>query len=585
MKLKKVIAVIVVLAVTVGAVTGGIYGYKSYQKKNLVAEVQSVSSLNYGYYGNSETSYGVVTNDSSQEVYLDDSNKVQEVYVSKGDTVKEGDPLIQYDTSEAEIDIQRKNLEISTTENSLAKAQHSLESLKNTNPVDKTRPSTASTASSYINKKLQELEQKKAYIESLPEKDAKDNRIYNYVTEDSEPYNKDTADGTAENPYIYYCNKDVFAYGSFYNSLRPQKKSDGTYTDGKYVKFIICKKDSDGKMVFESVETGDEVVDDSTESNGDTKEVTVQKYEPVADDSISPNVKDVDGSTMPMDYDKSRSWYVFSGEEVGKSLQDYLDELENEDNWNDEDDWEEPEGYTEKELAEAINDKESEVKKLDIQLRKLKLELETLQDSINDGVVYAKLDGVVKSVGDPDQKQDDGNAFLVVTGDDGLYVSGTISELLLDEVKPGTVVTANSWESGMTFEATVTSVSDYPVSGNSWGEGNPNVSYYQYTAYMEDSSALKNGEYVDLAIQTNQSETGGIYLDKAYVRQEDGKSYVMMADENNQLKKQYVVTGKTVYGTAIEIKSGLTEDDKIAFPYGKTAVEGAAVTEDESIEY
>ena len=90
---------------------------------------------------------------------------------------------------------------------------------------------------------------------------------------------------------------------------------------------------------------------------------------------------------------------------------------------------------------------------------------------------------------------------------------------------------------------------------------------------------------MDLAIQTNQSETGGIYLDKAYVRQEDGKSYVMIADESDHLKKQYVVTGKTVYGTAVEIKSGLTEDDRIAFPYGKTAVEGAAVTEDEDIEY
>lgn len=584
MKLKKVIAVIVTFAVIIGAAAGGIYGYKSYQKKNLVAAVQSVSSLNYGYYGDSETSYGVVTNDSSQEVYLDDSNKVEEVFVSKGDTVKEGDPLLQYDTSEAEIDIQRKNLDISTTENSLAKAQRALETLKNTKPVDKTRPSTANSASTYINKKLQELERQEKYIESLPEKDSKDSRIYNYVTEDSEPYNKDTADGTRENPYIYYCNKDVYVYGSFYNSLRPKKKSDGTYTDGKYVKFIICKKDSDGKMMFESIETGDEVVDDSTESDGDIKEVTVQRYEPVADDSISPNVKDVDGSTMPMNYDGSRMWYVFSGEEVGKSLQDLLDELENEDTW-DEDDWEEPEGYTEKELAEAINDKETEVKKLDIQLRKLKLELETLQDSIKDGVVYAKLDGVVKSVGSPDQNQSDGDAFIIVTGDDGLYVSGTISELLLDEVKPGTVVTANSWESGMTFEATVTSISDYPVSGNSWGEGNPNVSYYQYTAYMEDSSALKNGEYVDLSIKTNQSETGGIYLDKAYVRQEDGKSYVMKADENNQLKKQYVVTGKTVYGSAIEIKSGLTEDDKIAFPYGKTAVEGAAVTEDEDIEY
>ncbi len=577
MKVKKVIAIIVALAITVGAAVGGIYGYKSYQKKNLVAAVQSVASLNYGYYGDSETSYGIVTNDSSQDVYLDDSNKVKEVYVSKGDTVSEGDPLIQYDTSEAEIDIQRKNLEISTTENSLAKAEHALETLKNTKPVDKTRPSV--DTSTYKNKKLQELEQKEAYIESLPEKDSKDSRIYNYVTEDSKPYNIDTADGTAENPYIYYCNKDVYAYGSFYNSLRPKKKSDGTYTDGKYVKFIICKKDSKGKMKFESVETGDEVVDDSTESDGTTKEVTVQRNEPVADNSVSPNVKDVDGSTIPMDYDESRTWYVFSGEEVGKSFQDLLDEIEQEQ------DWEEPEGYTEKELANAINDKEAEVKKLDIQLRKLKLELETLQDSIDDGVVYAKLDGVVKSVGDPDQKQDDGNAFLVVTGDDGLYVSGTISELLLDEVKPGTVVTANSWESGMTFQATVTSISDYPVSGNSWGEGNPNVSYYQYTAYMEDSSALKNGEYVDLSIQTNQSQTGGIYLDKAYVRQEDGKSYVMMADENNQLKKQYVVTGKTVYGTAIEIKSGLTENDKIAFPYGKTAVEGAAVTEDEDIEY
>ena len=33
-------------------------------------------------------------------------------------------------------------------------------------------------------------------------------------------------------------------------------------------------------------------------------------------------------------------------------------------------------------------------------------------------MVYAKLDGVVKSVGDPDQKQDDGNAFLVVRSEE-----------------------------------------------------------------------------------------------------------------------------------------------------------------------
>ena len=52
----------------------------------------------------------------------------------------------------------------------------------------------------------------------------------------------------------------------------------------------------------------------------------------------------------------------FSGEEVGKSIQDYLDELENEDNWNDEDDWEEPKDIPKKNFAEAINDKESSKK-------------------------------------------------------------------------------------------------------------------------------------------------------------------------------------------------------------------------------
>lgn len=92
-----------------------------------------------------------------------------------------------------------------------------------------------------------------------------------------------------------------------------------------------------------------------------------------------------------------------------------------------------------------------------------------MEKSATDGVVYAEVDGVVKTVGDPDEKPEQGQAFLVVTGDDGLYVKGTISELLLDDVPVGTVVSANSWESGMTFDATITEISDYPVSGNFMG--------------------------------------------------------------------------------------------------------------------
>ena len=84
---------------------------------------------------------------------------------------------------------------------------------------------------------------------------------------------------------------------------------------------------------------------------------------------------------------------------------------------------------------------------------------------------------------------------------------------------------------------------------------------------------------------TNTSSEGGIFIEKAYVREENGRPYCMIADENGRLKKQYVVTGRVVYGSAVEIKSGLSEEDLIAFPYGKGVVEGAMTTEESGMYY
>ena len=50
-------------------------------------------------------------------------------------------------------------------------------------------------------------------------------------------------------------------------------------------------------------------------------------------------------------------------------------------------------------------------------------------------------------------------------------------------------------------------------------------------------------------------------------------------DENGKLKKQYISTGKTIYDYAIQINSGLSMDDKIAFPYGDGVTEGAQTKE------
>ena len=62
-----------------------------------------------------------------------------------------------------------------------------------------------------------------------------------------------------------------------------------------------------------------------------------------------------------------------------------------------------------------------------------------------------------------------------------------------------------------------------------------------------------------------------------FLRQENGKSYVYVMGEDGLLEKRFVVTGRNLWGSWLEILSGLTEEDYIAFPYGRQTVDGAKV--------
>ena len=184
---------------------------------------------------------------------------------------------------------------------------------------------------------------------------------------------------------------------------------------------------------------------------------------------------------------------------------------------------------------------------------------------------------------DPEDPPIDGSPFLEVAGSMGMYIRGEISELLLDQIEIGQQITADSWGNGQTYTAVITEISEYPIEnrGGYYGEGNPNVSYYTFLAYVEESEGLTNGDNLELRMSTAdvQEETDALYIEKAYVRQENGQSYELKAGKDNRLVKQYVLTGRTVYGSSIEIKSGLSESDRIAFPYGKTAKEGVKVVD------
>ena len=164
--------------------------------------------------------------------------------------------------------------------------------------------------------------------------------------------------------------------------------------------------------------------------------------------------------------------------------------------------------------------------------------------------------------------------FIVVLGQNGLSVTGYVGEMNLDKVTAGSMVNVTSWETGETVMAEVTEVNTTPVSYSSqnWNE-NPNSSVYEFTAEIIGDTSISANMGISISIPAQENE-GGMFIPAVYVREEDGRYYVMKADENGRLKKQYVKTGRIIYGSEIEIKDGLDESDKICFPYGKNIKEG-----------
>ena len=144
---KKVVIAILIVVLAGGGITGGVVGYRAHQNSKLVAAVQSVSMLNTGSWGDSMESDGTVTNGQQQDVYVSTEQTIQKVFVTEGQEVSEGDPLLQYDMTNIDLAIEMKKLDIQTIENNIAVAQKELEKLKNTKPISNTTTSTPSTDS------------------------------------------------------------------------------------------------------------------------------------------------------------------------------------------------------------------------------------------------------------------------------------------------------------------------------------------------------------------------------------------------------------------------------------------------------
>ena len=553
-------------------------GIKLYLSSSNTIDVHSVSSLNTGYWDNPATSTGLVSNSDTQSVLYDSSKTITQVFVKEGQQVSVGDPLLSYDLTTLQSAVNTSQLEVEKAQNAITLANHELKKLLNTTPVPD------------VVEEPEIQDPTPAPLPGVPTKDG--NGLYPYILSLSQ------AEKNFTNYNIYYADTESEAPekgphedDSLWKEERIKKTSDHTcwywieytYTDGSTNAY-------DPKDAIEYYSDQQQIPSENISAVGTKQNPYVFNLN--EDQGFVYGKLFLDNANLNQylrfdvytnDGDLSSSWLVRCDKFAAKQSMNEGDMYSVISHTKEEQKYVEveqkpsqdiPPGYTEIELAKAIRDKKQELKTLDLDLRKAQLSLSENKALLNDGVIRAKRNGVVRNVKKASDSLQDGNTFLEVAGGQGAYIKGNISELMLDQVKVGDTISAYCWTNGETFDAKIQSIDTVPSSSSNYnGSGNPNVSYYGFEAYAKEASKIQAGEYLELTFNSNTDTTSSIWLSKAYVKQEGNKYYVLK-DNHGRLKKQYVTVGKIVWGDTMEIKDGLSDTDYIAFAYSKNAKEG-----------
>lgn len=553
-KLKKAIIIAACAVGVCGAVWGGLTIARNAQRSDV--KVYSVNDFCMtDYWGDTSSTSGMVTTDKIQKVFLSSSQTVNKVWVAEGDSVRKGDKLISYDSTLTQASVEQAKIDYDRQDESLTTAKNELEYLKKAKNKETLK---------------QELDKLTAELDALKKKYDED-PAHPYdgdapVTEGKMDYNKTMtvkgADGSDQTVNVLYYSwlstsrlndSKVTEILTKLGTLRADKDHPSVDT---YVVLVQRYEDKVGGYVDNTVGL---VITETYTAGDDTAVPAVPESR-----SVSFSVR----SDLPEFEDTERKYDDAAIKKLQQKINLANMYLEN--------------SMEQKDLAKAIVDKAQEVKEKEVNLRLAKLSLDKKTKELGDGNVYAEFDGTVKAVRNADEAYNNSEAVIELSGGGGYYVTGTLSEMELGSVKVGDTVSISSWMTGAACEGTIVSIDDYPTtSGNSWGDGNSNVSYYPFKVFVEEDAGLQANDYVDIQYQKagTQEQGNSLYLQSWFIRTDNGKSYVMARGEDGRLEQRWVQTGRDLWGSYTQIRGGLTTDDYLAFPYGRDVVEGARTVE------
>ena len=579
------------------------------------------------YWGDSQESWGPVSSDNIQTVYLSDTQTVTEILVAQGDEVKKGDVLMTFDTTLSGLQLERKRLDMEKLKLDLDQANDRLWEIRNMKPMEVpeydwseeeeadpgetlTEPFLISSDRAYDG-----TTEEKALICWLRSDTDIDDEVFEAIRQRavelrSAPSSSSasapgditgpTESGGSTGPTESEGSTGPTESGGSTGPTEPEDTTGPTEpedttgpTEPEDTTGPTEPEDTTGPTEPEDT-TGPTEPEDTTgptepeDTTGPTEPTEItEPTEPVENTAFYVVLKMTENNQSKTERTLWQGFYVYGGGTEFRfrlfdayAVPDYTLIFEEEEEEEEGPGFDYGSGYTLAQIYKMRLEQEETIKDLEIKYKVAEADYKLMAKELSDGNVYAEVDGKVVSVLTEEEARQNMEPVLKVSGGGGFYVQGSVSELERDNLQIGQEVTINDyWEGGGTYTGTVESIGDFPSLSDGWnGNGNPNVSYYPFTVFVDETANLQTGRHVSVQYSTG-GVSGGIYLENAFLRSEDGESYVYVRGENGRLEKRTVTVGKSLWGSYTEILSGLSEEDYLAFPYGKDVKEGAPTEE------
>ena len=224
------------------------------------------------------------------------------------------------------------------------------------------------------------------------------------------------------------------------------------------------------------------------------------------------------------------------------------------------------------EIQARINDASYAIRQAQNTIKATQTEIDQLNKQIKNSTVLSTIDGIIKEVNKDGGTDESGNKkpLVSITQTSDFRVKGSISEM--GSISEGTnVIVRSRINEDQIYKGTVTKVETDPQSNSnnnfSRADSGESASKYPFYVSLDNNKGLKLGQHVYIEVDNGQStKKKGIWLDASFIVSDDnGNSYVWVS-ERGKLKKRKVELGKSDEEThTTKIKSGLSEDDYIAW--------------------